>query len=132
MPADIQIDPLVHGNLKEEIVSHCELAIKKIKELRESFDRPLVPAELFEMSEFLHSFRAYLTSHILLAEAQYRDRAEEFYTELRKVNAADTRAKTTPEYRAWKYLSRVDMLAEEQVLLVKKVFDRMGNEFRSY
>jgi hypothetical protein len=115
------MNQLIHGNLTEDVVAFCDKAIIKIKEIREASDRPLSPNDLFEMSQFLHSFRAWLTSHILTAEAQYRDRAEEYRNyEGMSVAAADTKAKATPEYRAWRYLSRVDDLASEQVLLVSR------------
>ncbi len=126
----ILLNPLVHGNLSKEVIQFCEQANEQIKKIRLSFDRPLVPAELFESSEFLLSFRAWLTAHIMEAEARYRDKIEEFRVEGKSVAAAETKAKTTPEYRAYKYLSRVDELAQEQVLLVKKFFSRLDEEFR--
>lgn len=124
-----EINPLVHGNLDSEVVRFCEKANEEIKKIRLSFDRPLVPAELMDSSEFLLSFRSWLTAHILEAEAKYRDKIDEFRVEGKSVAAAETKAKTTPEYRAYKYLDRVDNLADEQVKLVKKFFTRLGEEF---
>ncbi len=123
-------NPLIHGNLGEEIIQYCEKANEKIKQIRLSSDRPLVPAELFEASEFLLSFRAWLTGHIMEAEARYRDKIEDYRMEGMSVAAAETKAKVTPEYRAFKYLQRVDDLAAEQVLLVKKFAGRLDDEFK--
>ena len=124
----INLDPLVYGQLKEETVSACELAIGKVKEIRKSTERPLVPAELFEASEFLMSFRGWITNELLRTEALYRDHIETFRSEGMSVSAAESKANVTPEYRALKYLKRIDSLAEEQILLVKKYFDRMSDE----
>jgi len=120
----------IYGYLNEEIVTQCEKAIEKIREIRLKSDRPLVPAELFEGAEFLHSFRAWLTSHILEAEARYRDMVQVNRGQDMSVSAAETQAKTSPEYRAFRYLQRVDELAEEQILIVKRFMTRMGEEYR--
>lgn len=122
---------LIHGYLAEDVVEFCEKAIRKIKEIRHKSDRPLVPAELFEASEYLHSFRAYITSPLLEADARYRDQMENFRSEGMSVSAAESKARTTPEYRAYKYLERVDTLADEQILLVKKFGTRMDDEFQN-
>lgn len=124
-------NPLVHGSLDPEVVKYCEKANEEIRKIRTSFDRPLVPAELMDSSEFLLSFRAWLTAHIMEAEAKYRDKIEEFRMEGKSVAAAETKAKTTPEYRAYKFLERTDDLANEQVLLVKKFFSRLDEEFKN-
>jgi len=106
----------------------CGFAISKVKKIRQSTNRPLVPSELFEASEYLMSFRGWITDDLLRTEAMYRDHIENNRSEGMSVSAAESKANVSPEYRALKYLKRVDSLAEEQILLVKKYFDRMGDE----
>lgn len=124
------IDEKIHGNLDEETVAQCEKVMGKIKDIRMASDRPLVPAELFEAAEFLHSFRSWVTGPLLKGEAVYRDKIEEIRVAGSSVSAAETSAKTSPEYRAFRYLSRMDDLADEQIKLVKKFFERTADEFR--
>ena len=111
-------------------MQYCEKALEAIKSIRLKSNRPLVPAELFETSEFLLSFRSWLTNHIMEAEARYRDKVQEFKDQNMSVAASETNAKTTAEYRAYKYLNRVDDLAQEQILLVKKFSSRLEEELR--
>ena len=124
------INLIVHGYLTEEVVQYCEKALEAIKSIRLKSNRPLVPAELFETSEFLLSFRSWLTNHIMEAEARYRDKVQEFKDQNMSVAASETNAKTTAEYRAYKYLNRVDDLAQEQILLVKKFSSRLEEELK--
>lgn len=116
--------------LSDEVLRYCEEAITKISQIRKDSNRPLVPAELFEMAEWLHSFRSWITWALLETEAKYRDKVELFRSEDRSVAASESMGKTTPEYRAYKYLVRVDSLAEEQVLLVKKFITQLDSEFK--
>lgn len=122
------VNPLIHGNLDEKTVEQCGFAIRKVKKIRQSTNRPLIPSELFEASEYLMSFRGWITDDLLRTEAMYRDHIENNRSEGMSVSAAESKANVSPEYRALKYLKRVDSLAEEQILLVKKYFDRMGDE----
>ena len=123
------MNELITGNLPLEIVKICDQANEKIKQIRLSTNRPLVPMELMEAAEYLLSFRAYLTGPLLESEARYRDIINVYRMEDMSVSAAETKAKTSPEYRAYKYLDRVDTLADEQVKLVKRFTNRLNDEF---
>lgn len=124
-------NPLIHGYLTEEIVKICEDGQIKIKEIRLKTDRPIPPQEMFADAELLQSFRTWITSPLLEADARFRDKVEAFRTEGMSVSAAETRAKVTPEYRAWQYLKRVDGLIDDQIMLVKKFEGRLNDEYQA-
>ncbi len=123
-------NPLIHGYLEDEIIEYCERAGDEIKKIRKESDRPLVPAELFAASEFLMSFRSWLTNHIMMAEARYRDKVKEFQNAGSSSAASDQNGKATEEYRAYKYLVRVDDLALDQINLVKKFSGYLQEELK--
>lgn len=122
-------NPLIHGYLTDETISACEKAIEKVKELRLSTSRSVSPAELFQASEYLQSFRAWITNDLLEADAKYRDKINSNRMTGMSVSGSESSARISPEYRAYKYLERVDLLADDQIKLVKKFFTRSADEY---
>jgi transcriptional antiterminator len=127
----MKTNPLIHGYLNEKTISVCEKAIEKVKEVRLSTSRSVSPVELFQASEYLQSFRAWITNDLLEADAKYRDKISNNRMSGMSVSGAESEARISPEYRAYKYLERIDMLADEQIKLVKKFFTRSSEEYGS-
>ena len=128
---ETKLNPLIYGKLDQDVVEQCEKALRAITELKELFSRPVGIQELYETSEKLLNFRGYLTKYLFEAEARYRYEVKRIQDEDEKksVARAEAEAKTTDEYREWRYLERIDKLADEQVRLVKKFTTRMEEEW---
>ena len=126
------VNPMIHGDLPLEVVKACEQIKDWIADIRRkiSSGQPVPPGEFFELSAAIISFRTWLIDYLMEWEARYRDKMELFRSKNMSVAASEVKAKTTPEYRGYKYLDRFDEVAQEMVLLTKKFQEKMTDDGR--
>jgi hypothetical protein len=107
--------------LSLEVYQECEKVKADMTRLRQRIARHEVipPAEYFEIGMYLESFRMWLSDYLLTSEAAYREK-KVWYLADSSATAADMKARTTPAYQAYKYLERVDLLADEIAKFIKK------------
>jgi hypothetical protein len=124
--------PLHIGSLNPKVYQECEKFRVEIMKLRRRIEKhePIPPGDFFETGFYLTSFRTYLTDHLLGHEAAYRDAKVAYMSVENSVAAADNKAKTHPSYRAYKYLERMDKLADEFTKFIKKFEGRMLDDGR--
>jgi hypothetical protein len=124
--------PLHIGSLNPKVYQECEKVRVEIMKLRRRIEKhePVPPAEFFEMSFYLASFRMYLTDHLLGHEAAYREAKVAYMAVENSVAASENKAKAHPAYRAYKYLERIDDLCDEFTKLIKKFEGRMMDDGR--
>jgi hypothetical protein len=116
-----------------ETYSECQRVKKDITTFRSRIVKhvPIPPGEYFEMGMYLESFRTYLSDFLALHESNYRSiRAAYLSTEGESAASAEVKAKASPEYRAYRYLERIDTLANEIALFIKKFEGRFADDGR--
>ena len=122
--------------MNEQIKKVATQLLKKVQEGRQ-YSEPFHPAKLFELSQDLIKGQAWLISPLLESETMYRQKIIEFKNEeivqegkiIRVSNAeAENKAKATQEYQDYKYLQYVDNIIEQQIMLIKKFADKLGQE----
>jgi len=126
--------------MKEDLKKEVVVILNKIQEARK-YSEPFHPAQLFTLCEDLVARRAWLISYLLETESKYRHKILEFKNKesfdekgklVKATNVeAENKAKTTEEYRDYKYLKYVDELISDQILLIKKFADKLDTEMRS-
>ena len=124
--------------MKERVKKEIEKILKMIQEARK-YTEPFHPAKLFELCEKILAYQAWLIQPFLEAETAYRQKIVDFKNEeilekekiTKRSNVeAESMAKTTEEYRDYKYINYVYELMTEQILLVKKFADKLEQEYK--
>lgn len=122
--------------MEEKIQNIAKKYLRKVQKARE-YSKPFHPAKLFELSQDLIAGQAWLISHLLESETMYRQKIIEFKNEeiaqegkiVRVSNAeAENKAKVTQEYQDYRFLKYVDNIIEQQIMLIKKFADKLGQE----
>lgn len=121
---------LIYGNLSDLVIEQTEKMKSEIMAARR-FSESLDPKTLFEIAEKLIAFRGWLVNYLMLAESKYREKVAELKREGNSAAGSELEAKTSDEYRAYKYLNFIDDIADEQIKLTKRFSDKLENEFRN-
>lgn len=107
--------------LTAEVYDNCQKVKADMANLRKRIERHEVipPEEYFEIGMYLESFRMWISDYMLAAEAAYREK-KVWYLVDNSAAAADMKARASPVYRTYKYLERIDLLADEIAKFIKK------------
>lgn len=118
--------------VNENTINECKRAMKLVRNLQMSFTAPGEIEKMFTMSQEIIAIQAWLVGELMAAEQSYRLRVEEFrvadWNRKNSVTTAEVAAKATAEYSAYRFLQYVYDLCTDQINLIKKFSDKVGDE----
>ena len=101
--------------------------LNTIQEARK-YSQPFNGLELFRICEDLIAHQVWLIGYLLDAETKFRERVLEYREAVKTKAEAEIKAKTTEEYKNYRYLEYVYELVTQQIQLVKRFSTLLSEE----
>jgi len=87
---------------------------------------------MMHLAQELIARQAYLLPHLIEAEKQYRVKIKELELDGKSYASAENGAKALQEYQDYKFTDMVYKLANDEILLIKKMTTALETEYQKY
>ena len=113
--------------LKNELIKAQKAIQSTIK-----YTDPYNPAELFKICDSLQAFQIYFLAPKIEAEQKFRELVSALEGGGKSHAGAESYAKTSPEYRDYRFIEGVSRAIDEKIKLVKKFSQLLNEEKQNY
>ena len=113
--------------LKNELIKSQKLIQETVK-----WTEPYNPTELFKICDKLQAYQIYFLAPKIEAEQKFRELVGQLEAGGKSHASAENYAKTSPEYRDYKFIEGVCKMIESKIALVKKFSVLLQEEQQRY